>query len=83
MKKITIDAAKLQLHKTVISQLTNEQMGRVHGGEEGNGDGGAVNPGNGETDFHFLSINCSYDKTCQRQVNMGHLCCWDGGVGQN
>jgi hypothetical protein len=33
MKKIKLDARKLQLKKEKISSLTNEQMGQVFGGQ--------------------------------------------------
>src|ERR1700722_7915217 len=34
MKKIKLDAGKLQLKKEKIASLTNEQMGQVIGGQE-------------------------------------------------
>ena len=76
MKKVQLNAGKLQLNKMKVSNLIPNEMAIVRGGGD---DGSDVIIDDGDTDFHMFSIGCSRDKSCTRLARNG-TCCWTGGL---
>ncbi|WP_118976994.1 class I lanthipeptide [Taibaiella koreensis] len=74
MKKVKLNAAKLQLHKEKVSNLSNENMANINGGDANTI---VIEQPTTGTQVGFLSIGnaCSQRNSCARVSCAGNSNC--------